>query len=102
MMRTDKKEILRELLLSENRGFVIAIKLKGAMEPIKTAVKSVEHNKIILQPTCIYGHPLNRTTVTLLEIEWVRRYSAFFSSPVLEAIRIVKSNLDKTDLRLVC
>lgn len=93
-MKTDKKEILRELLLSENRGYVLSIKLKEFLRPVKTAVKSVEHNKIILEPTCIYGHPLERTTVTLIEIEWVKRYKALFTSPVFESIRIIKNNIE--------
>jgi hypothetical protein len=101
-MKTDKKEILRELLLSENRGYIIGIKLKGVDEPIKTVVKSVEHNRIILESTCVYGDPLQRTIITLLEIEWVKRYRAVFSSPVLESIRIIRSNLQamKAEMKL--
>lgn len=102
-MKTDKKEILRELLLSENRGYVIGIKIKGLEKPFKTVVRNVEHNRIILESTCVYGEPLERTIITLLEIEWVKRYKALFSSPVLESIRIIKSNLEgmKTKLKLV-
>jgi hypothetical protein len=29
-MRTDKKEILRELLLSENRGYVLSIRFRDS------------------------------------------------------------------------
>jgi hypothetical protein len=92
-MRTDKKEILRELLLSENRGFVICLKLKGEERPVKTAVRSVEHNRVILEPTCIFGHRLDRTVITLLDVEWVKRYKVLFTSPVYESIRLIKDNI---------
>lgn len=92
-MKTDKKEILRELLLSENRGFVLCIKLAGEERPIKTAVRSVEHNRVVLESTCIFGHPLARTVVTLLDIEWVKRYKVLFDSPVYESIRMIKDNI---------
>jgi hypothetical protein len=92
-MKTDKKEILRELLLSENRGFVLSIKLNDHAYPIKTAVKSVDHNKIILESTCIFGHPLERTVLTLLDIEWVKRYKVLYNSPVYESIRLIKDNI---------
>jgi hypothetical protein len=92
-MSSDKKEILRELLLSENRGFVLSIKLKGSSRPIKTAVKHVDHNKIILQSTCVFGHPLERTVFTLLDIESVKRYKVLYDSPVYESIRMIKDNI---------
>jgi hypothetical protein len=92
-MKTDKKEILRELLLSENRGYVVSIKIKDQKRPLKTGVKRVEHNKIILHPTCIFGHPLDRSVITLVEIEWVKLYKVFYSSPVYESIRIIKDNM---------
>jgi hypothetical protein len=92
-MKTDKKEILRELLLSENRGFVLSIKLTGDNRPIKTAVRHVEHNKIILQPTCIFGHRLERTVLTLMDIEGVTRYKVLYDSPVYESIRMIKDNI---------
>jgi hypothetical protein len=92
-MKTDKKEILRELLLSENRGFVVSIKLKGQRQPIKTAVRHLDHNKIILESTCIFGHPLDRTVITLLDIEWVTRYKVLYNSPVYESIRLIKDNI---------
>lgn len=92
-MKTDKKEILRELLLSENRGFVLNIKLIDDSRPIKTAVKHVDHNKIVLESTCIFGHPLERTVLTLLDIEWVKRYKVQFDSPVYESIRLIKDNI---------
>jgi hypothetical protein len=92
-MKTDKKEILRELLLSENRGFVLSIKLSDGSRPIKTAVKHVDHNKIILQDTCVFGHPLSRTVLTLLDIESVTRYKVLYNSPVYESIRLIKDNI---------
>lgn len=92
-MTTDKKEILRELLLSENRGYVLAIKTKDHTHPIKTACRHVDHNKIELEPTCIFGHPLDRTTLTLLDIEWVKRYRVLYTSPVYESIRLIKGNI---------
>jgi hypothetical protein len=92
-MKTDKKEILRELLLSENRGYVVSIKFKDLPHPVKTAVRSVEHNRIVLRPTCIFGHPLERTVFTLLDIEWVVRYKVLYDSPVYESIRIIKDNI---------
>jgi hypothetical protein len=92
-MKTDKKEILRELLLSENRGFVLSLKLKGDNRPIKTRVKQVEHNRIVLESTCIFGHPLERTVLTLIDIEWVKRYKVLFDSPVYESIRMIKDNI---------
>lgn len=92
-MKTDKKEILRELLLSENRGFVLCIKLHGQRQTIKTAVKQLDHNRITLQPTCIFGHPLERTVITLVDIEWATRYKVLFTSPVYESIRMIKDNI---------
>jgi hypothetical protein len=92
-MKTDKKEILREVLLSENRGYVLSIKLKDSKSLIKTAVKNVDHNKIILESTCIYGHPLERTVITLVEIEWVKRYKVLYTNSVFESIRIIKENI---------
>jgi hypothetical protein len=92
-MKTDKKEILRELLLSENRGYVLSIKIKGKPTPLKTAVKNVDHNKITLHDTCIFGHPLERSVITLVEIEWVKRYRVLYTSPVYESIRIIKDNI---------
>jgi hypothetical protein len=92
-MKTDKKEILRELLLSENRGYVLSIKIKDRAHPLKTAVKHIDHNRIILESTCIYGHPLERTVFTLIEIEWVKRYKVFYGNSVFESIRIIKDNI---------
>jgi hypothetical protein len=92
-MKTDKKEILRELLLSENRGYVLSIKLKDNKSLIKTAVKNVDHNRIILESTCIYGHPLERTVITLVDIEWVKRYKVLYTNSVFESIRIIKENI---------
>jgi hypothetical protein len=92
-MKTDKKEIFRELLLSENRGYVLGIKIKGMNRPIKTAIHQVDHNKIVFESTCIYGYPLERTIYTLVDIEWVKRYKVLFSSPVYESIRIIKNNI---------
>ena len=92
-MKTDKKEILRELLLSENRGFVLSIKFRDQDKPIKTAVKHVDHNKIVLESTCIFGHPIDRTVITLLDVEWVKRYKVMFNSPVYESIRLIKDNI---------
>ncbi len=92
-MKTDKKEILRELLLSENRGYLLSIKLRDMDRPIKTAVKNVNHNKIVFESTCIFGHPLDRTVVTLIDIEWVKRYKVLFNSPVYESIRMIKDNI---------
>ena len=86
-MKTDKKEILKELLLSQNRGTVLNLKLKGIGKPVKTAVQHVGHNCILLHPKCIYGEPLEKNTVTLLDIEWVRRYDVAYGSQVLESIR---------------
>jgi hypothetical protein len=91
-MKTDKKEILRELLLSENRGFALGIKLKG-QRPIKTAVRNLDHNKIVLESTCIFGYPLDRTVISLMDIEWVTRYKVLFHSPVYESIRMIKDNI---------
>jgi hypothetical protein len=92
-MKFDKKEILRELLLSENRGYVLSIKLKDQSTALRTAVRKVEHNRIVLESTCIFGHPLERTTITLIDIEWVKRYKVLYSSPVYESIRIIKDNI---------
>jgi hypothetical protein len=92
-MKTDKKEMLRELLLSENRRFVLCIKLKGIDQPYKTAVKSVEHNRVTLESTCLFGHALERNVVTLLDIEWVKRYKVLFDNPVYESIRLIKDNI---------
>ena len=92
-MKTDKKEILRELLLSENRGFVLSIKLIDSAQPIKTAVRHLDHNKIVLESTCIFGHPLDRTVISLKDIEWVTRYKVLYNSPVYESIRLIKDNI---------
>jgi hypothetical protein len=92
-MKIDKKEILRELLLSENRGYVLSIKLKDQASILKTAVRRVEHNRIVLESTCIFGHPLERTTITLTDIEWVKRYKVLYANPVYESIRIIKDNI---------
>jgi hypothetical protein len=92
-MQTDKKEILRELLLSENRGYVLSIKLKGARDEIKTAVHAVEHNRIVLESTCIFGHPLERTVLALHDIDWVKRHKVLYTSPVYESIRIIKESI---------
>jgi hypothetical protein len=101
-MKTDKKEILRELLLSESRGYVVGIKLRGSAKPLRTVVRNVEHNRIVLESTCVYGDPIHRTVITLLDIDWVKRYKALYSSPVLESIRIMRNNLQtiKTSLKL--
>ena len=92
-MKTDKKEILRELLLSENRGYLLTIKMRASAAPLKTAVKHVDHNKILLESTCIFGHPLTRTVITLLDIEWVKRHKVLYTSPVYESIRIIKDSI---------
>lgn len=92
-MKTDKKEILRELLLSENRGFVVCIKINNQRTPLRTAVKHIDHNKITLQPTCIFGHTLERAVITLVEIEWVKLYRVRYDSPVYESIRMIKDNI---------
>lgn len=92
-MHTDKKEVLRKLLLSENRGYVLIIKIKDVSRPLKTAVKHVDHNRITLESTCIYGYPLEKTVLTLVDIEWVKRCKVLYSNPVYESIRIIKDNI---------
>ena len=86
-MKTEKKEILKELLLSQNRGVVLNLKLKGIAKPVKTAVQHVGHNSIILHPVCINGQPVVKNIITMLDIEWVRRYDVTYGSKVLESIR---------------
>lgn len=80
-MKIDKKEILKELLLSESRGDVLNIKIKGEAMPIKTAVQHVGHNSITLHPHSIYGNPVTKNVLTLLDIEWVRNYGLVYGSP---------------------
>ena len=89
-MKTDKKEILKELLLSQNRGIVLNLKLRGIGKPLKTAVQHVGHNCITLHPVCIYGEPVVKNIITMLDIEWVRRYDVTYGSKVLESIRVLQ------------
>lgn len=92
-MKTSRNEILGELLLSEKADNVLSIKLRDHARPFLTSVDKVLLDKILLQPTCIYGYPLHRRTITLVEIESVTRYNVSFSSPIFERIRQIKDNI---------
>lgn len=90
-----KKEILKDLLLSAGTGRVLKLTLKNVPNPVITAVDKITRNKIVLKPTCLYGYPLERRTISLLEIEAVRRYKAQFDNPLFERLRFLKNNVSQ-------
>ena len=88
-----KKEILKDLLLSAETGRVLKLKLKDVPNPVITAVDKISKNKIALKSTCLYGYPLEKTELTLLDIEGVKRYKANFDSPLFQKLRFLKNNI---------
>ena len=88
-----KKEIFQDVLISAKTNCVLKIKLKGAHNPVITAVDKVDRKKIVLKPTCLYGYPLDRRNITLPEIESVMRYKTYFNHPIFEKLRFIKNNL---------
>jgi len=88
-----KKEIFRDILISAQTNCVLKIKLKGARNPVITAVDRVDKNMITLKRTCLYGFELEKRTITLLEIENVTRCRTKFDNPIFEKLRYIKNNI---------
>ena len=89
----NKKEIFKNILISAQTNCVLKIQLAGEEKPFITAVDHISRNKIVLKPTCLYGYKLKKRTITLLEIESVKRYRTHFDHPLFERLRFVKSNI---------
>jgi len=87
------KEILQDLIASQQTNCVLKIKLKNARNPVITAVDQISDKKIVLKPTCLYGYRLRKRNITLPEIESVIRYKTRFDSPLFARIRYVRSNI---------
>ena len=88
-----KKEIFKDILASAQTSCVLKIKLRDVTNPVITAVDRVDKNKITLKPTCLYGFPVPRRVITLLEIESVVRYKTHFNHPLFEKMRFIKNNI---------
>jgi hypothetical protein len=88
-----KKEIFKDVLISAQTGSVLKIKLRDSPNPVITAVDHISKNKIVLKPTCLYGYPLKKRNVTLLEIESVVLYKTYFNHPLFEKLRFIKNNI---------
>lgn len=88
-----KKEIFSDILVSTETGCVLKIKLKGARNPIITAVERVGKKEIVLKPTCLYGYKLKQRNIRLPDIEDVVRYKTNFHSPLFEKLRFIKNNI---------
>jgi hypothetical protein len=88
-----KKQIFKDILASAHTNCVLKIKTRGDVNPVITAVDRVLKNKIILKPTCLYGFPVKKQTITLMEIESVARYHANFNHPLFVKLRFIKNNI---------
>jgi hypothetical protein len=88
-----KKQIFKDILASASTNCVLKIKVRGNPNPVITAIDRLSKNKIILKPTCLYGFPLKKQTLTLLEIESVMRYHANFNHPLFVKLRFIKNNI---------
>ena len=88
-----KKDIFKDILISAQTGSVLKIKLRDSETPVITAVDHISRNKIVLKPTCLYGYPLRKRNITLLEIESVIRYKTHFNHPLFERLRFIKNNI---------
>ncbi len=88
-----KKDIFKDILISSETSCVLKIKLRGASNPIITAVEQVRNNQILLKPTCLYGYRLRKRNIQLPDIEDVTRYKTNFNSPLFRKIRYIKNNI---------
>lgn len=95
--------VKKDIVISARTGCVVKLKLKDIANPVITAVESVSNNTIVLKPTCLYGYPLKKRTVTLSDIEQVKRYKTYFDHPLFERIRFIKNNISsvRTNLELL-
>lgn len=88
-----RKEILQDLIASEQTNCVLKIKLKNARNPVITAVDRITNKKIVLKPTCLYGYRLRKRNITMVEIESVVRYKTRFDNPLFMRLRFIRSNI---------
>lgn len=93
LLMKSKKDIFKDILISAQTGSVLKIKLRDSETPVITAVDHISKNKIVLKPTCLYGYPLKKRNITLLEIESVIRYKTHFDHPLFEKLRFIKNNI---------
>lgn len=89
------KAILRDILVSLDTGCVVKLKLKDTLNPVITAVDQVSNESILLKPTCLYGYPLKKRTISLMDIEKCRRYKTRFDHPMFARLRFVRNNFSQ-------
>lgn len=87
------KEILSHIRASAETGCVLKLSLKGAKNPVITAIDEFSEDRIVLKPTCLYGYPLEKRMVALSEIESVKRFKTQFDSPLFTKLRFIKNNI---------
>jgi hypothetical protein len=87
------KDIMRDLIASQQTNCVLKIKLRNAQNPVITAVEQIGRKKIVLKPTCLYGYKLRKRNITLPEIESVVRFKTRFDSPLFARLRYIRSNI---------
>lgn len=90
-----RKDILKDILFSAQTGCVVKLKLKDIRNPVITSVERVSNKSILLKPTCLYGYPLERRKITLLDIEGIKRYKTYFDHPLFARLRYIKNNLSE-------
>ena len=92
-MMKSKKEMFADILFSANTDCVLKINVRNISNPIISAVDRISKNQIILKPTCLYGYPIKKQIITLVEIESVKRYRASFHNPLFVKLRYIKNNI---------
>ncbi|HEU5147646.1 MAG TPA: hypothetical protein VFT90_13060 [Chryseosolibacter sp.] len=90
-----RKDILKDILISAETGCVVKLKLKNLRNPVITAVERISNKSILLKPTCLYGYPLEKRTISLLDIEGIKRYKTYFDHPLFARLRYIKNNLSE-------
>lgn len=95
MIMKSRKDILKDILYSAQTGCVVKLNLKNSRNPVITAVDHVSDKSIVLKPTCLYGYPLEKRRISLLDIEEITRYKTHFDNPLFARLRYIKNNLSE-------
>ena len=95
-MKASYNQIIADLQKSQNKGNIIALKIKGNEKPVLTAVSEVKANRIImLNPVSVYGTQIEEAVLHVEDIESIRIYSSLYSDPVYVRIRQLKASIDE-------
>lgn len=84
---------MKDLRVSAETGCVLKFNLRDEKNPVITAVEKVFKSRILLKPTCLYGYPLRKRSISLQDIEAITRYKTSFDNPLFQKLRFVRNNI---------